>query len=165
MILHDKYIIIDVCFVVFEGSGIFDVLSKLQANQYSPLALAFLGDAVYERLVRERILLSGNVPVAKLHNSAVGRVCCEYQAKAYHFIKELLNEDEYAILKRGRNATGVTAPRHSTIAEYHAATGLECLFGWLQLQGLYDRQKELFDLIWDMGNTVRNENPQIEGVI
>ena len=123
---------------------------KRDINQYGPLALAFLGDVIYEKLVREYIILKGNMPVAKLHNLSVKKVCAEYQAKGVELIKDKLDEEELDVLRRGRNASGITAPKHSTVAEYRMATSLECLFGYLHLAGRDDRVEELFDVIWNM---------------
>lgn len=125
-------------------------LEKRDINQYGPLALAFLGDVIYEKLVREYIILKGNMPVAKLHNLSVKKVCAEYQAKGVELIKDKLDEEELDVLRRGRNASGITAPKHSTVAEYRMATSLECLFGYLHLAGRDDRVEELFDAIWNM---------------
>ncbi len=123
-------------------------IDKKDANQYSPLTLAFLGDAVYERLVRERLVLTANMPVKKLHAEAVERVRASYQSKAVEIIMPLLNEEEETILKRGRNATGNTVPKSSNPVEYRRATALEALFGYLQLTENYKRMVELFDIIW-----------------
>ncbi len=123
-------------------------IDKKDANQYSPLTLAFLGDAVYERLVRERLVLTANMPVKKLHAEAVERVRASYQSKAVEIIMPLLNEEEETVLKRGRNATGNTVPKSSNPVEYRRATALEALFGYLQLTENYKRMVELFDIIW-----------------
>lgn len=125
-------------------------LEKRDVNQYGPLSLAFLGDAVYEKLVRERLVLMGNMPVSKLHRMSVERVCAEYQARAAELIKPLLSEEEQDVLRRGRNASGISVPKHSTVAEYRAATSLECLFGYLHLCGRDDRAEELFEIAWNM---------------
>lgn len=127
-----------------------EILTEREVNQYSPLALAFLGDSVYELLVRERILLAANLPAAKLHSLKVSRVCAEYQSKALEIILPLLSQKETAIVKRGRNATGNTVPKHSSTADYRRATALECLFGYLDLMGAKERIEELFKMIWDM---------------
>lgn len=123
-----------------------------EANQYSPLALAFLGDSVYEQLVRERILLAANMPARKLHKLAVSRVCAEYQSECAVLLheKNVLTETEADIFRRGRN-TKVNAPKHSTIAEYRNATGLECLFGYLYLTAQLERIEVLFSLCWEHG--------------
>ena len=117
--------------------------------QYSPLALAFLGDSVYEQKIREKLILAANMPANALHKLAVKRVCAEYQSQAVMVIleKNILSEQEEYVFKRGRN-TKVNAPKHSTITEYRNATGLECLFGFLYLTGKYDRIDELFKICW-----------------
>ncbi len=125
------------------------MLDKREANQYSPLALAFLGDCVYERLVRERLLLMANRPVGQLHQMTIQRVCAKFQSKAVEVIYEHLTEDESDVLKRGRNATGTTVPKHSSAIEYRKATSLECLFGYLHLRGEHKRLEELFKIIWN----------------
>ena len=105
-------------------------MTENELNQYSPLTLAFMGDAVYETLVREKIVSSANMPVRKLHDLTIEKVCAEFQASAVKRLLEkgLLTEEEQEIFRHGRNAGGVTAPKHSTVGEYRAATGLECLF-------------------------------------
>lgn len=123
-------------------------LTEREANAYSPLALAFLGDSVYEQLVRERILREANMPVAKLHNAAIARVCAEYQSAAVDAILPVLTEQETAVFKRGRNATGNTVPKHADVVTYRRATGLECLFGYLHLLQQQQRIEQLFALIW-----------------
>lgn len=113
----------------------------------SPLALAFVGDCVYEIFVRERLLCEGNCPANKLHKKSVEKVCCQAQAMAVEKILPILTEDELAIFKRGRNAHTNNIPKNATYAEYHKATGLETLFGYLYLKGDISRLKEVFSLI------------------
>ncbi len=125
-------------------------MDKKDALQYSPLTLAFLGDSVYEQLVRERLVLSANMPVGKLHRMAVERVRANYQAKAYEEILPILDETEESILKRGRNATGNTVPKSSNPVEYRKATAIECLFGYLHLTENKSRIDELFEIIWNI---------------
>lgn len=119
-------------------------------NLYSPLTLAFLGDSVYEQLVRERLVLQGNSSVGRLHKNAVKRVCAAFQSKAFEVIERMLDEEESNILRRGRNATGNTVPKSSNPVEYRRATALECLFGYLYLKGNISRIQEIFDIIWDL---------------
>ncbi len=123
-------------------------MEKKDANQYSPLTLAFLGDAVYEQLVRERLVLTANMPVKKLHAEAVERVRAAYQSNAAERLLPVLDEEEAAVFRRGRNATGNTVPKSSDPVEYRRATGLEALFGYLRLTENHERIRELFDLIW-----------------
>ena len=110
---------------------------------YSPQALAFLGDAVYELLVRERIVLKANRPVSELHLQAVEQVRASYQSQAYAVIEPLLTEEEAAALKRGRNLNSVKPPKNGNVRDYRRATGLESLFGYLYVQGRLERINEL----------------------
>ncbi len=117
-------------------------------NEMSPLTLAFLGDAVYELLVREHLVSRGSCPVKKLHSRAVEWVRCEAQAAALsEALWPVLTEEERAAALRGRNAHVGHVPRNAQVGDYHGATALETLFGWLYLQGSMDRLRELFSLI------------------
>ena len=91
------------------------------------------------------------MPVKKLHPASVERVRANYQARAAALIEPLLTEDEAAVMKRGRNAScsASSIPKSSDPAEYHRATSLECLFGYLHLLGCSDRIRELFEYIWE----------------
>jgi ribonuclease-3 family protein len=126
-------------------------MTDKELKQYSPLTLAFMGDAVYEQLVREKIVTQANMPVRKLHDLTIEYVRAEFQAKAIKRLSDegLLTEAEQDIFRMGRNSSGVTPPKHSTVAEYRAATGLECVFGYLHLSGQLERIRELFELIWN----------------
>jgi ribonuclease III family protein len=113
-------------------------------NLLSPLTLAFIGDTVFDLLVREKIIGEANRPVGKLHMLSAKRVCAGAQARAAECLAFILSEDELAVYKRGRNADSGHKPKNATEAQYHAATGLEALFGWLYLKGANDRIRELF---------------------
>ena len=130
-------------------------LTEREANTYSPLTLAFLGDSVYDTLVREHLLRQANMPVSKLHSAKIKLVCAEFQSRAYDLLAEELSEHELAVLKRGRNATGNTVPKHADAAEYRRATAVECLFGYLYLTGQDRRIKELFAVMMTLED---NEN-------
>ncbi|MBQ7725927.1 MAG: ribonuclease III, partial [Clostridia bacterium] len=97
-------------------------------NLLSPSVLAFVGDAVYGLYVRTA-LADISRPSGDLHRLSVTMVKATAQAKAYHVIEPHLTEDETAVLKRGRNFHTASTPKGATKAEYHMATGLECLFG------------------------------------
>ena len=127
-------------------------LTADEAKQYSPLTLAFLGDSVYEVMVRETLLREANRPARELHQQAVAHVRAAYQADAAGRIAELLTEQEADILRRGRNASGISVPKHATPADYRKATGFECLFGYLYLCGQTERLHALFAVIWAEGS-------------
>ncbi len=120
-------------------------------NMYSPLSLAFLGDAVYGLLVRERLLLQANRPAGRLHTLSTALVNAAAQAKAAKSLLPELSEEELAVYKRGRNAHPGHTPKNQSEGDYHSATGLEALFGWLYLNGDMTRLRTLFDRIWQNG--------------
>ena len=113
----------------------------IDLHTLSPLALAFVGDGVYSLMVRERLLCEANRPVNDLHRQSVRDVRAEAQAAAMARIMDHLTEEEEAVFKRGRNAHTARSG-----ADYHRATGLEALFGYLYLDGQIDRVRELFAL-------------------
>ncbi|MCM1528538.1 MAG: ribonuclease III [Alistipes sp.] len=130
------------------------ILTERDVNMYSPLSLAFLGDSVYDTLVREMLLRTANMPAAKLHSAKVRLVCAEFQSEAYGRLEESLTEKELAVMKRGRNATGNTAPKHADTGEYRRATAVECLFGYLYLLGQNQRIAEIFDIVMETASSV-----------
>ena len=117
-------------------------------NLLSPSVLCFVGDAVYGLYVRT-VLAEVNRPSGELHKLSVKLVNATAQAKAYKLIEEELTEKEVSIFKRGRNFHTSNTPKNSTAGEYHTATGLECLFGYLYLAGETKRADQLFGIIWD----------------
>lgn len=119
----------------------------MEISEISSLALAFYGDAVYEIYVRRELVKSGQGKPDKLHKAAVEKVCASYQAAAVHRIEGLLTEKEAEVVRRGRNSSGVKAPKHADVIEYRYATGLEALIGWLALQNQTERIDELMKVI------------------
>lgn len=118
-----------------------------KVNELSAGTLAFVGDAVYGLLVRQR-LAETNRPIGELHRLSVTFVNANSQAEAFKIIEPLLTEKEISQYKHGRNLHTNNVPKQSTVAQYHSATGLEALFGYLHLSGQFDRINELFELIW-----------------
>ncbi|MCL2674159.1 MAG: ribonuclease III [Defluviitaleaceae bacterium] len=118
------------------------------AGNYSPLTLAYIGDAVFELLVRTHVLSeNGNMQAAKLHKKSAAIVCAKAQSEAYFKLLEHLTEDELNTLKRGRNARPHSMAKKTSVAEYLHATGVETLFGYLFLAGETARLKELFQIV------------------
>ena len=115
--------------------------------QLNSLALAFVGDTVYDLLVRETLVSDANRPVNALHRLAVDKVKASAQAKAIKDILPLLSEEDEAVFKRARNTRTHHLPKNSNPADYHYATGLEALFGYLYLKGEMERIREIFRLI------------------
>ena len=118
-------------------------------SQLSPLTLAFVGDAVFDLFVRERLVCLANRPVNRLHSLAVSLVKASSQARAAKRLSEILSEKELSVLKRGRNAHTNHKAKNASESDYHYATGLEALFGFLYLSGETDRLRELFELTLD----------------
>ncbi len=121
--------------------------TEIQPKQLSPLNLAFVGDCVYEILVREALVCKANRPVNELHRESVKYVSAKAQTEAYAKIKDILTEEETAQFKRGRNAKVGHSPKSATDAQYHTATGVEALFGYLYLSDRVERIKHLFSII------------------
>ena len=120
------------------------ILSDGEVRAMSALALAHMGDAVYEILARREVCRSGKLTAGALHRETIRYVSAPAQARAAEIICPVLTPEESAVYRRGRNAHSHAAPRAATEAEYHAASGLEALFGWLYLRGQNDRIEELF---------------------
>ena len=118
-----------------------------KADEYSPLTLAFLGDGVYDLLVRESLVNRANRPAGELNRQKVAMVNCKSQAEYAQLLMPSLSEKELAVYKRGRNAAPKCTPKNGSVADYHSATGLECLFGYLHVNGETERINELFDII------------------
>lgn len=119
---------------------------ETELRMLSPITLAFLGDAVYELLVRDQ-LSRESAPAGKLHQKAVRQVCCSAQAAGYDTLLPVLTEEEATILRRGRNANSTRVPKNAKPQEYRKATGVEALFGYLYRKGEMDRLRELFALM------------------
>ena len=127
-------------------------MTAQELNKISMLGLAHVGDAVYELMTRTTLCAQGHSAAMDLHKLTVSHVNAPAQAKAVERILPLMTEAEQAVYKRGRNAHVHSVPQRASVGEYHAATGLEALFGWLYLQGMQERLQELFDVIreaWD----------------
>ncbi len=121
-------------------------LSPEEARMYSPLTLAFLGDAVYSLLVREMLSLYGNKPTGKLHADSIKLVNAAFQAEMVKLLLPSLTEEETAIFKRGRNAHSAHSPKNQSEVDYRYATGLEALYGYLYLCKNNERIEEIFNI-------------------
>ena len=124
-------------------------MSAAELNNTGMLCLAHVGDAVYELLVRAMVCRQGPMQVVETHRRTIALVNAPAQAKAAGIISGMLTEEESAIYRRGRNTKVNSVPHNATIGDYHAATGLEALFGWLYMQGRSDRLNELFEAVME----------------
>lgn len=121
-------------------------LSGEDIMMLSPLQLAYIGDSVYELLVRTYLITKG-ISVKDLHKATTNYVKAKAQAKFAHELEDKLSEEEKSIIKKGRNAKSNTSPKNTDIIDYKYATGFECLFGYLYLMNQDERIKELFEEI------------------
>ena len=121
-------------------------LEEQDLRTYSPLTLAYIGDAIFELVVRTVLVERKNTQAEKLHKAATKIVKAETQALMIEAIKDELTEEEMAVYKRGRNAKAVTRAKNATMSEYRRATGVEALMGYLYLKGDMERMIKLIHL-------------------
>lgn len=121
-------------------------------NNYSPLLLAYLGDAVFELFVREHLLVDGDTTGSKATESSREYVTAEKQSEAVEKILPLLTDIELSVYKRGRNSKSLHMPKHASPNDYRRATGFESLFGYLYLNKDIDRARFLFQSAYDIVN-------------
>lgn len=127
-------------------------LSEQEINKIPMLALAHIGDGVFELMVRSKLILEGKTRVNDLHRACVRIVAATSQAKRIEKLLPYLTDSELAIFRRGRNAKVNSVPHAASVREYHEATGLEALFGALWLMGERARLNELFSLAMEEQN-------------
>lgn len=119
-------------------------------EQYSPLALAYIGDGVYELYVRTRVIEEHpTMPAHKLHLQTVKYVKAQAQAKSIHTMSGILSDEETAIFKRGRNAKSYTSAKNASITDYRHATGFEALIGYLYITKQTERMNELMKIAFE----------------
>ncbi|MFA5577387.1 MAG: ribonuclease III domain-containing protein [Tissierellaceae bacterium] len=118
----------------------------------SPLHLAYIGDAVYELLVRT-YLLTKRLPVNELHKLSTKYVKAKSQADIVHRLEELLTDKERAIVRKGRNAKSNTMAKNASVIDYKYATGFEALIGYLYIANMDNRLEELFEIILNIDIT------------
>lgn len=118
-------------------------LSCQDWKMYSPLALAYIGDAVYELVVRSFFVCQGNMQVQKLHNRVIACVSAKAQARMAEELLPLLTEAEAAVYRRGRNSKPYTKAKNASMTQYLEATGFEALIGYLYLEKEFLRMNEL----------------------
>jgi len=144
-------------------------LDEMKVHTYSPLALAYIGDSIYDLIIRTYIISKGSKAVGKMHKEASLYVNAKTQAKIYHTIKDILTEEELSVMKRGRNAKSGSKPKNTDLSTYKHATGFETLIGYLYVtkqlerlvaliaKGLKTAQLTQLD---NISETIENEIPQ-----
>lgn len=129
-------------------------MQEVDIKEYSPLALAYIGDAIYELIIRSLVLNEGNRQVQKMHKRTSSMVQASAQARIITALNDRLTEEEHAVYKRGRNAKSMSPAKNQSVSDYHKATGFEALMGYLYLKKEWKRMLELIKAGLD---TLENE--------
>ena len=118
-------------------------LKEADINAYSPLTLAYIGDSIYDLVIKTIVVERANCAANKLHQQASALVKAQTQVQMADFLQDYMTEEEQAIYKRGRNAKSYTTAKNASVADYRKATGLEAVFGYLYLKGQSERVVDL----------------------
>ena len=118
-------------------------IKEVDMNTYSPLTLAFIGDGIFDLIIRTVIVERANQTPNKLHNKKAGIVKAPTQARMGEALQDVFSEEEADIYRRGRNANSYSTAKHASVADYRKATGLEAVMGYLYLKGQTERAVEL----------------------
>lgn len=121
----------------------------INPKEINALALAYLGDAIYEVYIREHVLLKGNYKQNILHQRSIAFVSAKAQAKIIKKIQPWLTEEEFDVVKRGRNMKSNTSPKNTDIIDYRYSTGFETLIGYIYLQGNIKRLEDIIQMAID----------------
>ena len=124
-------------------------LSNVDCKTYSPLVLAYIGDCIFDLIIRTIVISKGNRQTHKLHKEASSLVKAASQADFIDILEDALTEEEKAVYKRGRNASPHTVPKNADLLDYKKATGFEAVLGYLYLQQNMQRAIELVKLGFD----------------
>lgn len=124
---------------IYEGLD----MKHTEPSQLSPLVLAYIGDSIYDLVIKTWVIEQGNMQVNKLNKKTSSIVKAESQSAMIGVIEPMLSEHEEAVYKRGRNAKAYTSAKNASIGDYRRATGFEALMGYLYLSGQYERMMEL----------------------
>lgn len=119
-------------------------MEEVDIREYSPLTLAYIGDCVYDLVIKSLVINAGNKQVNKLHQETSSLVQASTQSLMMRVMQEHLTEEEHSVYKRGRNAKSVSPAKNQSITDYRRATGFEALLGYLYLKKDY---KRLLDLV------------------
>ena len=118
-------------------------MQEVDIREYSPLTLAYIGDSIYDLIIKSLVINEGNNQVQKLHRMTSSLVQASAQSRMMRTIQEHLTEDEHAVYKRGRNAKSISPAKNQSITDYRRATGFEALMGYLYLKKEWKRMLDL----------------------
>lgn len=119
-------------------------MQEVDIREYSPLTLAYIGDSIYDLIIKSLVINRGNKQVQKLHKETSSLVQASAQSMMMRAMQEELTDEERAVYKRGRNAKSVSPAKNQSITDYRRATGFEALIGYLYLQ---EKWKRMLDLV------------------
>ncbi|MEY8515896.1 ribonuclease III domain-containing protein [Lachnospiraceae bacterium 29-84] len=122
--------------------GKFHMQAK-EIRTYSPLVLAYIGDGIYDLIIRSLVVGNGNAHVNDMHRMTSQLVKAHAQSELIGILMPDLTEEEAGVYRRGRNANSATMAKNATVADYRRATGFEALMGYLYLEGRMERMMEL----------------------
>ena len=134
-------------------------MKEVNIDSYSPLTLAYIGDSVYDLIIKSLVINEGNKQVKKLHQETSHMVQASAQSEMMRVIQGVLTEEEHAVYRRGRNAKSVSPARNQSLTDYRRATGFEALMGWLYLKSDW---KRIIDLV-KIGLTHLDEMDAVKG--
>lgn len=121
-------------------------MREADIKEYSPLTLAYIGDSIYDLVIKSLVVNRGNQPVQKLHQMTSSYVQAKTQSQMMRVIQEHLTEEEHGVYKRGRNAKSVSPAKNQSVTDYRRATGFEALMGYLYLRQEWQRMLELIKM-------------------
>ncbi len=121
-------------------------LREVDANSYSPLALAYIGDSIYDLIIKTLVVNEGNKQVHKLHMRTIHFVQASAQSRMMRVLQDRLTQEEHAVYKRGRNTKSVSPAKNQSVTDYRRATGFEALMGYLYLKKEWGRMLELVQI-------------------
>lgn len=133
-------------------------LKEVDIREYSPLALAYIGDSIYDLIMKTYVLNEKNRQVHKLHDMTSFYVQARTQSLMMRTLQEHLTEEEHAVYKRGRNAKSVSPAKNQSITDYRRATGFEALLGYLYLKKEWKRLLDLVKIGLDSLNQGENQD-------
>ena len=119
-------------------------MKEVDIKEYSPLTLAYIGDCIYDLIIKTKVISEGNKQVKKLHQETSSMVQASAQSEMMRALQPLLTEEEHAVYRRGRNAKSVSPAKNQSLTDYRRATGFEALMGYLYLEKDW---KRLLDLV------------------
>ncbi|AKL97075.1 ribonuclease MrnC [Clostridium aceticum] len=130
-----------------------EVKTEKEVKMMAPLTLAYMGDAVFEAFIRNYLILTGNVSVKELHKNAIRYVKAKAQAEIIHELEKELTQEEWGVVKKGRNQKSASPPKNADLIDYKYATGFETLLGYLFYTGKTDRLMEIMKKSVDIINS------------